>query len=82
MGRDHDVGFLLIEGVQNGNGNGAAFCRVGPGAQFVGQDKVVRTAVLQDIDQLLHVAGKGTQVLRNILFVADIGKDVAEDRQF
>ncbi len=82
MGRDHDIGFLLIEGVQDGDGNGTAFCRIGPGTQFVGQDEVVRAAVLQDIDQLLHMAGKGTQVLRDILFVTDIGKDVAEDGQF
>ena len=38
--------------------------------------------MLEDVDELLHMAGKSTQVLRNILFVADIGKDVAEDGQF
>ena len=38
--------------------------------------------MLEDVDELLHMAGKSTQVLGNILFVADIGKYVAEDGQF
>ena len=82
MGRDHDIRAFLVKGIEDGNGDGTAFGRVRTGTEFVCQDEVFRPAVLEDVDKLLHMAGKGTQVLGNILFVADVGKDVAEDGQF
>ena len=82
MGRDHDIRAFLVKGIEDGNGDGTAFGRVRTGTEFVCQDEVFRPAVLEDVDELLHMAGKGTQVLGDILFVADVGKDVAEDGQF
>ena len=67
---------------QDGTGEGRAFLRVGAGAEFVEQDERLGVGFFQDADDVGDVAGEGGEGLFDGLFVADVGKNVLEHRDF
>ena len=81
MGRRRDQRAGPDEVVEQRLGQGRALGRVGAGAELVEQDQRARPGRLDDPDDRAQVAREGRQRLGDRLLVADVGEDVAEDRQ-
>jgi hypothetical protein len=75
MGGHHYRGPPIDEVIQYPYANGRALPSVGPYAQFVEEDKGELVRFLQDMNQGEDMSGKCAQILPDILFVPDIGKD-------
>ena len=81
VGRRRDQGARPDEVVEKGLGQRRALGRVGPGAQLVEQDERAGPGRLDDPGDRAQVAGERRQRLGDRLLVADVGEDVAPDRQ-
>ena len=67
--------------VEQGLGERRALGRVGPRAQLVEQDEGARASRLDDPDDRAEVTREGRERLGDRLLVADIGEEVAPDRE-
>ena len=81
MGGRRDQGAGPDEVVEERLGQRRALGRVGPGAELVEQDQRARPGRLDDADDRAQVAGERRERLGDRLLVADVGEDVAPDRQ-
>ena len=81
VGRRRDERAGPDEVVEQRLGQRRALGRVGPGAELVEQDERARPGRLDDPDDRAQVAGERRQRLGDRLLVADVGEDVAPDRQ-
>ena len=81
MGRRRDERAGPDEVVEEGLGERRALGRVGPGPELVEQDQRPGPGRLDDPDDRAQVARERRQRLGDRLLVADVGEDVAPDRQ-
>ena len=81
VGRGRDERAGPDEMVEQRLGQRRALGRVRPGAELVEQDERARSGRLDDPDDRAQVAREGRQRLGDRLLVADVGEDVAPDRQ-
>ena len=65
--------------IQKGHGQCASFGSVGSYTQFIEQDKGSRPCLFQNLIQVNQVTGERTEILPNILFIADQSKDILKD---
>ena len=63
-----------------GNRKRSAFVGFGSCADLVNQNKIAATAHIENIPQICNVSGKRGQILLYALFVADVAKDIVEER--
>ncbi len=71
----------IAQVIQQRHGQRRAFLRIGARAQLVEQHQALRVGLLQDVDDVGHVAGEGAEALLDALLVADVGVDAFEDTQ-
>ena len=81
VGRRRDERAGPDEVVEQRLGERRAFGRVGPGAELVEQHERAGSGRLDDPDDRAEVPGERRQRLGDRLLVADVGEDVAPDRQ-
>src|SRR5512134_3102315 len=78
VGGHHDRRSAFSESIQKAHRQGTSLLGVGSHAQFIQKDKGTRSCLFQDLIDMAEVTGKGTEILFDILFVADHRKDISE----
>ena len=78
--RDHRPAAELVEAIEDGPAQGRPFGRVGAGAQLVEQHQAVGVGVPKDGGDAGDVRAERAERLFQALLVADVGQDMAENR--